>query len=104
MIGDNDEWNMAERTEKILLRFSVVSSNPDHEAIKTLRAAYQIAVSSVQNFTSEKPLDDARNEVGLKFPHLIAALEDGALTQEIIDKAKRATTNWKSQLALAQGR
>jgi hypothetical protein len=67
---------------------------PSEAAIRFLRKGYRMATNQIKNLPSEKPLNDARQTVGIAVPVLINAFEEGQQSQEEIDKAKSAIEAW----------
>jgi hypothetical protein len=100
---DEEERNAAVEAERAIRTLSPLIPSPNIAAtVKVLRNATLVATSARQAPTnsSEGPTNDARDEIGFALPGLIRELENGPLTREKIDRAKRAVEDWKNKLAV----
>jgi hypothetical protein len=95
-----DEERSAANKAKGVISVPTPSTPPTGSelAIVVLRSACRIATNAIRNLSSQQSLDNIRGEVGTALLGLSHALENESLTQETIDKAKRAVEAWLSGL------
>jgi len=96
-----DEERSAANKAKGVISVLMPSTSPTGSdvAIVVLRSAFRTATNAIRNPSSQQSLDNARGEVGTALMGLSHALENGSLTQETIDRAKRAVEAWLNGLA-----
>ena len=96
------EWNAAADAEMAIRKLSPLIPSPNIKAIvKVLRTACRIAIGGKvgSDDSTDGPINGARDEIGFALASLICELENGPITRESIDRARRAVQDWKYKLA-----
>jgi hypothetical protein len=100
MVSIDEELRAANKAKAVIsvLMPSTPPAGSD-VAIVVLRSAFRTATNAIRNLSSLQSLDNVRGEVGTALLGLSHALENESLTQETIDRAKRAVEAWLNGLA-----
>ena len=96
------EWNAAADAEMAIRKLSPLIPSPNTKTtVKVLRTACRLAIGGKvgSDDSSDGPINGARDEIGFALASLICELENGPITRESIDRAKRAVQDWKYKLA-----
>ena len=100
MVSINEERSAANKAKGVI---SVLTRSTRHTgselAIVVLRSAFRIATNAILDLSGQQSLDNTRGEAGAALLGLSHALENGSITQEIIDRAKYAVEAWLGRLA-----
>ena len=80
----------------------LIPSQNTKATLKVLRIACRLAIGGKvgSDDLSNGPINGARDEIGFAFASLICELENGPITRETIDRAKRAVEDWRNKLAV----
>src|SRR5436305_13972370 len=96
------EWNAAADAEMAIRNLSpLIPSQNTKATVKLLRTACRLAIGGKvgSDDSRDRPLNIARDEIGFALASLMCELEDGPITRQSIDRAKRAVQDWKYKLA-----
>ena len=97
------ERNAAVDAERAIRKLSPLIPSPNIKAtVKVLRNACRVAIGGKvgSDDSSDGPINGARDEIGFALASLICELENGPITRETIDRAKRAVDDWRNKLAV----
>jgi hypothetical protein len=87
------ERNAAVDAERAIRKLSpLIPSQNTKATVKVLRIACRVAIGGKvgSDDSSDGPINGARDEIGFALASLICELENGPITRETIDRAKRA--------------
>ena len=99
------EYSAAADAESAIRNLSPLVPSPNTKAtVKVLRTASRLAIGGKvgSDDSRDGPLNGARDEIGFALASLICELEDGPITRDSVDRAKRAVQDWKVKLAASQ--
>ena len=96
MVMIDEELEAAKAAQAVISTLSTSALNSN--VVAALRSATSVATNAITTFPSEGPLNEARHTVGIALSDLIAALDEGPITEDKIDKAKGAIEAWMNQL------
>jgi hypothetical protein len=100
MVSLDEERSAANKAKGVISVLKPSTPRAGSEvAIVVLRSAFRITTNAIRNPSSQQSLDNTRGEAGAALLGLSHALENESLTQETIDRAKRAVKAWLSGLA-----
>jgi hypothetical protein len=104
MTSIDEEKNAAEGADNFIRNLSVSAVPSDVEVIvQTLRKANDAAITAAgMSLLTHKELNNARGEVAIALSALIDELNRTSLTQDVIDRARRAVEDWKIKLSMAE--
>jgi hypothetical protein len=102
MVSIEEELGAAKDAQTAINALSAAST-PSPDIVAALRNANAIATHAMTpTFSSETPLNEARDIVVIALSDLIHALEYGPLTQEKIGNAKDTIEDWLNLLETQQ--
>ena len=101
MTNIHHERSAADGAEAVVRNVSASALLPELDvALESLRTANQAAITAAgASPLADEHLNNARGAVAIALSALIDGLNRSSVTQDVIDRAKRAVEHWKSMLA-----